>query len=268
LSRDPGGSTSAPVTREPFDRNLRSLRRDRAARLGTEMVIFDRVFEDCLDRLQDMSRPFKQALLVGSPSPIWPARLGDFARVVDVVDPGKLFARQAGGAQIEEDRHDFGEDCYDLCLAIGTLDTVNDLPLGLQLIRRALRPGGLLIGAISGGNSLPTLRACLVEAGRADGKVIARTHPRIAASSLAQLLSAAGFSTPVVDVDRVKLRYAGLDDLVRDLRAMAATSILSERGPAFSKSGAELVRSAFAARAREGKTEEIVEILHFLGWNQ
>ena len=232
------------------------------------MVIFDRVFEDCLDRLQDMSRSFDRALLVGCPSPAWPYRLGDFARVVDVVDPAHLFASQAGGAQVEEDRHDFGEERYDLCLAIGTLDTVNDLPLALQLIRRALRPGGLLIGAISGGNSLPTLRACLVEAGRADGKVIARTHPRIAASSLSQLLSAAGLAIPVVDIDRIKLRYAGLDDLVRDLRAMAATSVLSEQGPAFSKSGAELVRSAFAARAQMGKTEEMVEILHFLGWNQ
>ena len=49
--------------------------------------------------------------------------------------PDALFASQAGGTQVEEDRHDFGEARYDLCLAIGTLDTVNDLPLALAADR-------------------------------------------------------------------------------------------------------------------------------------
>ncbi|MFL6779900.1 MAG: SAM-dependent methyltransferase [Sphingomicrobium sp.] len=256
------------MTQELFDRNLRSLRRDRAARAGADKFLHDRAFDDCLDRLRGISRTYDRALLVGCPSPSWPGRLGTFAQLVDVVDPGKLFARQAGGNQVEEDRHDFGEDRYDLCIAIGTLDTVNDLPVALQLIRRSLRHDAPIMGAMAGGNSLATLRACLVEAGRKDGRVAARTHPRIEAPSLAQLLSATGYSMPVVDIDRVKIRYGSLDDLVRDLRAMGATSVLAQPGPVFSKSGAELVREAFAALAQDGRTEEIVEILHFLGWNQ
>jgi len=256
------------VTQELFDRNLRSLRRDRAARTGAELFLHDRAFDDCLDRLRGISRTYDRALLVGCPSPAWPERLNAFARHVDVVDPGKLFARQSGGDQVEEDRHDFGEDRYDLCIAIGTLDTVNDLPVALQLIRRSLRHDAPIMGAIAGGNSLATLRACLVEAGRKNGRVAARIHPRIEAPSLAQLLSATGYSMPVIDIDRVKVRYASLGDLVRDLRAMGATSVLAQPGPAFSKSSADLVQQAFAARAQDGRTEEIVEILHCLGWNQ
>ncbi len=179
-----------------------------------------------------------------------------------------MFAKQAGGTQVEEDRHDFGEARYDLCLAIGTLDTVNDLPLALNLIRRSLRPDAPFIGAIVGGNSLPALRASLIEADRAKGRVVARTHPRIEPASLAQLLVAAGFAMPVVDVDRVRLRYECLDDLVRDLRAMAATAVLADRPPALSKIGASRARDAFAERADKGKTEEIVEILHFLAWTK
>lgn len=256
------------MTRDLFDRRLRALRRDRAARLGPEMFLFDRAFDDCLDRLTDLTASFQRALLVGCPSPDWPRRLRGVAAQVDVIDPGSIFAARSGGRQVEEDRFDFGAEQYDLCVAVGTLDTVNDLPIALQLIHRALKQNSPLLGAISGGNSLPALRASLIEAGRTDGRVVARTHPRIEASSLAGLLSAAGFNLPVVDVDRVTLRYASLDDLVRDLRAMGGTSSLANGALPLGKEEIERARLAFAARESGGRTEELVEILHFIGWKQ
>lgn len=268
LLRERSRRTSARVTRDLFDRRLRALRRDRAARTGLEMFLYDRAFEDCMERLQDINRPFGRALLIGCPTPAWPERLRGIVDAIDVVDPGASFSQAAGGTQVEEDRHDFGEDRYDLCLAIGTLDTVNDLPLALQLIRRSLRKDAPFIGAVAGGNSLATLRASLIEAGREAGRIVGRTHPRIDPSTLAQLLSTAGFAMPVVDVDRVTLRYAGLDGLIGDLRAMGATSALLERPPAFRKDEAARLRAAFSNAGRDGRTEEVVEILHFLGWSQ
>jgi hypothetical protein len=256
------------VTKELFDRRLRSLRRDRAAQIGVEMFLYDRAFDECLDRLQDISRSYERALLVGCPSPAWPGRLKAFAHEVDTVDPGKLFADRSGGSRAEEDRHEFGADRYDLCVAVGTLDTVNDLPLALQLIRRSLRRDAPLMGAIAGGNSFGALRASLIEAGRREGQIVGRTHPRIEAPSLARLLTAAGYSMPVVDIDRVALRYSSLDDLVRDLRAMGTTSVLAQRGPMLTKAGAEAARTAFASLGIGGRTEELVEIIHFLGWNK
>jgi NADH dehydrogenase [ubiquinone] 1 alpha subcomplex assembly factor 5 len=256
------------VTRDLFDRQLRALRRDRAALIGPELFLLDRAFDECLDRLRDIARPFERALLLGCPSPEWSRRLAAVATKVDAFDPGALFASQAAGTAVEEDRHDFGEDRYDLCIAIGTLDTVNELPLALQLLRRSLRPDAPLIGAIAGGNSLPALRASLIEAGRAEGRIVARAHPRIEPASLAQLLTAAGFAMPVVDIDRVRLRYRDFSALVRDLRAMAATAVLAERPPPLSKAGAAQANSAFSARAIDGRTEEIVEILHFLAWTK
>ena len=128
------------MTRDLFDRHLRAIRRDRAARIGPELFLFERAFDECLDRIRDISRKFERALLIGAPSPAWPERLRAIAETVDVLDPGARFASRAGGAQVEEDRHDFGERRYDLCVAIGTLDTVNDLPLALQLLGRSLRP--------------------------------------------------------------------------------------------------------------------------------
>jgi NADH dehydrogenase [ubiquinone] 1 alpha subcomplex assembly factor 5 len=108
----------------------------------------------------------------------------------------------------------------------------------------------------------------MIEAGRAEGKVVARAHPRIEPASLGQLLTAAGFTMPVVDVDQLQLRYESLDALIRDLRAMAATSVLAERPPPLSKIAATQARNAFSALANGSRTEEIVEILHFLAWTQ
>lgn len=232
------------------------------------MFLFNRAFDDCIERLQDIARPFDRALLIGCPSPDWPNRLRQFVREIEVVDPGSRFAQAAGGEQVEEDRFDFGEERYDLCIAIGTLDSVNDLPLALQSIQRALRTDAPFIGAMAGGNSIATLRAALIEAGRAAGRIVGRAHPRIDPSSLAQLLTSAGFNMPVVDIDRVTLRYASIGDLIRDLRAMAATSVLAERPPVFKKSEAFHLQRAFSEAGDAGRTAEIVEILHFLGWSQ
>ncbi|MGI8930760.1 MAG: SAM-dependent methyltransferase [Sphingomicrobium sp.] len=249
-----------------FDRRLRGLRRDRAAHQGGDIFLLDRAFNECLDRLGGISRRFESALLIGCPSPDWPRRLGDHAHQIEVVDPGASFAAAAGGALIEEDRYDFGVARFDLCIAIGTLDTVNELPLALHNLRRALRPDAPLIGAIAGGNSLPALRAALIEADRAAGRAVARTHPRIEAPSLAALLGVAGFAMPVVDVDRVRLRYRGLGDLVRDLRAMAASGLLADRPPPLSKSVLQQAARSFAAAGDGDRTDEFIDLIHFLAW--
>jgi SAM-dependent methyltransferase len=250
-----------------FDRALRALRRDRAARIGPELVLLDRAFDDCLDRLAMIARRFNRVLLIGAPSPQWRERLVAIADAVEVVDPGALFAAACGGTTADEDRYDFGEDRFDLVIAVGTLDTVNDLPLALHLIRRAMRPDSPLLGAIAGGESLPGLRAAMIEADRANGAVAARTHPRINPSSLAGLLGDAGFAMPVVDVDRVALRYRSLGALVRDLRAMGATNLLNARVPGRGKTWAARAAASFAGQGSDGLTEERIDLLHFIGWS-
>lgn len=232
------------------------------------MFLYERAFEDCLDRLGDIARDFGRCLLIGCPSPDWRQRVKSLVDEVDVVDPGALFALAAGGDRADEDRFDFGDARYDVAVAVGTLDTVNDLPLALRLIHRALRPDSPLIGAMAGGNSLPSLRASMIEAGRAEGRIVARTHPRIEASSMAGLLSAADFSMPVVDVDRVTLRYRDLASLVRDLRAMGASSMLADRSPPLKRREWRTACRTFEETGSGGRTEEQIDILHFIGWRQ
>jgi hypothetical protein len=263
LALCPRTSAAVPAL---FDMELRALRRDRAARLGPELFVHERAFDDCLDRLSLMQRRFESALLIGCPDSEWPDRLKAYANDVAVRDPGPMFANGADGALITEDGWQPPARAYDLVLAMGTLDTVNYLPLALRLIRHSSRDGGLLIGAISGGETLPQLRSAMRAADSVSGAAAPHVHPRIGAAQLAPLLGAAGFVNSVVDIDRVAVSYSSLDRLVADLRAMGATNVLTARPRFISKRSRAAAARAFADAGAGNRTVETFEILHFVGW--
>lgn len=263
----PGPPSHKQPMPELFDRRLRSLRRDRASRTGPALFLFERTFDDILDRLALVRRNFTSALLIGVPDPSWPDRLRRIALHVDAVDPGRLFSTAAGGERMDEEALEVEPESIDLCVAIGTLDTANSLPDALLRIRFALHPGGLLIGAMAGGDTLPRLRVAMRAADSATGAASPHTHPRIEAAALAHLLSAAGFRDSVVDVDRIQLNYGSFSALVDDLRAMGATNILSSRSrKPLGRASLAAARRSFEEQAVDGKTIETVEILHFAAW--
>jgi hypothetical protein len=266
LSLETRHRTSASVP-DLFDMQLRALRRDRTARIGPELFLYERAFDECLDRISLLHRRFERALLIGSPDWDWPSRLSEFASDVDVRDPGPLFARAASGETIVEDRWTPEADSYNLVLAIGTLDSVNELPRALIATRFAMRPEGLFIGALSGGDTLPQLRSAMRTADQVSGAASPHVHPRIEAAALAPLLSAAGFINAVVDVDRAQVSYPSLSRLVADLRRMAATNILTARARTpLSRAAAAAATKSFADSSENGRTTETFEILHFACW--
>ena len=246
-----------------FDIQVRAKRRDRAARVGPELFLHERAFEDCLERIALLDRQFDHALLIGCPDPSWPERLRPISRHVDVRDPGPLFARKAQGEAIIEDAWMSREAAHDLVLAIGTLDSVNDLPLVLHLIRHALIGGGLFIGALSGGETLPQLRAAMRAADAAIGAAAPHVHPRIEPAGLAPLLGDAGFVQPVVDVDRVRVSYPSLSKLIADLRAMAGTNVLCARPRFIGREARAAAMRSFATAGDGERTTESFEIVHF-----
>jgi NADH dehydrogenase [ubiquinone] 1 alpha subcomplex assembly factor 5 len=254
LSRETPRRTSAGVP-DLFDMKLRTLRRGHAARGGPELFLLDRTFDDCLERIALLQRRFARALLIGCPDPAWPKRLGEVANMVDTTDPNMV-----------EDQWRPPAVAYDLVLAIGTLDTVNDLPLALRLARHAMVPGGLFIGAFSGGDTLPRLRAAMRAADAVAGGASPHVHPRIDASAVAPLLEQAGLLKPVVDVDRVQVSYRSLGQLVTDLRAMAATNILVARPRFMTKAARAAAIRAFAEAGDGERTADTFEIIHFAAW--
>jgi hypothetical protein len=194
-------------------------------------------------------------------------RMEALVQTVEIADPGPLFAQAAGGVPITEEHWAPPAQSFDLCLAIGTLDTVNDLPKALKTLRAALADDALLMGAIAGGNSLPELRRAMHVADQVAGAASPHVHPRIEAASLAPLLTACGFVMPVVDVDRVSVSYPFLDKLVWDLRRMGATNILASRSRLpVSREARAAARAAFRSAGDGARTDETFEILHFAAW--
>jgi len=121
-------------------------------------------------------------------------------------------------------------ESLDLVVSALAFQFVNDLPGVLAQIRRALKPDGLLLAAMIGGETLTELRQSFCGGGsRMRRRGLA---PRRAVADLRDvgaLLQRAGFALPVTDVDRVVVRYTDAFALMQDLRRMGATNILRER---------------------------------------
>ncbi len=254
---------SAP---EIFDRRLRRLRRDRAApHFADHGFLVHHMAEELIDRLALVKRDFTRALVLGATDPHMIERLQGRGIATVAADPGFVFARDAGGVQCDEDRLPFADDSFDLVVSIGLLDSVNDVPGALALIRRLLQPDGLFLGGFAGAGSLPLLRAAMTAA---DGdRAAPRIHPQIDVRSAGDLLMRTGFAMPVADGDRLKVRYRSLDRLLDDLRGMGATSALSGRARPL---GREALFRAFEhfgeAADEDGRTSEIFELVYLSGW--
>ncbi|EKF17759.1 methyltransferase domain-containing protein [Nitratireductor pacificus] len=118
----------------------------------------------------------------------------------------------------------------DLAVSLLTLHETNDTPGLLAQIRRALRPDGLFLGAMAGAGTLHELRQSLLEA---ETELTEGAAPRVSpfadVRDVGALLQRAGFALPVTDLESVTVRYDTMFDLMRDLRAMGATSALAAR---------------------------------------
>ena len=147
---------------------------------------------------------------------------------------------------------------------------VNDLPGALIQIRRALKPDGLFLGALIGGESLTELRQAFAAAEtEIEGGVSPRVAPFVDLRDLGALLQRAGFALPVTDVDRVIVRYASPLDLMHDLRRMGAGNALAERRRtplrrATLKRMMEIYAERFAGA--DGRIAATFEIVWLSGW--
>jgi SAM-dependent methyltransferase len=249
-------------TPDLFDRTLRRHRRDRAApNYAAHDFLRAAMLDGIADRLSSVSRTFNDVLDLGSFDGAFAPPPG--SRVARL-DAGHAFAHLSGGVQADEDRPPFADASFDLIVSAGALDSVNDLPGALALVRRMLRPDGLFLAAFAGGDSLATMRGLLLAA-EAD-RPAARAHPRIDVRSAGDLLVRAGFALPVADIETLEVRYAALARLLADLRGMGATSLLAER-PFLSRESLSSAAALFDERAEaDGRLAERFDLIFLTGW--
>ncbi|MDE2029624.1 MAG: methyltransferase domain-containing protein [Alphaproteobacteria bacterium] len=237
---------SAPI----FDRDLVRRHIVRAeAGFARHDVLFRETETEIRERIADVKRDFPRALDL-SPFP---------------------FLENAERAP-DEETLSVELESFDLVVSNLSLHWVNDVAGALVRIRAALKSDGLFLAALIGGESLRELRACLMDAELSvSGGVSPRLSPTIDLTGAGALMRHAGFALPVVDKERVMLRYPDMFALMRDLRGTGQTAAHLERPRRFTRravffEAARLYRERFGDS--EGRIPATFDIIYLHGWKQ
>jgi len=209
------------------------MRQARVRKLASATFLVDRAAVELGERLSAVLRRFDVAVDLGTPTDAVRRMLAANKNIGTIVaananpqDADQSLLRVAA----DEEALPFADAVLDLVVSVLTLQFVNDLPGTLIQVRRALKPDGLFLAALVGGESLTELRSSFAAAeSEIEGGVSPHVAPFADVREIGGLLQRAGFALPVVDIDRLVVRYDSVFALMHDLRAMGATNALRER---------------------------------------
>lgn len=256
---------------EIFDFDTVRRNRARAVKsIAGHDFLFQKAAERLCDNLADIKRDFDNCLIVG-----WrgcdtvKAFLQDRkkARAVTLCD---IAAPRGEDIILLDAEIPAVEGLYDAVIVLPYLHLVNDVPGALAALKAALKPDGVFLCALFGGQSLVELRESMMRAELAiKGGAARHIHPMIDHYQFAGLLQRAGFALPVADYDRVTVSYGELRTLYRDLKHAGEGIALSDRAKGITP------RSFFTAVEKEyrinhadkdGRFIVTFDILHGIGW--
>lgn len=228
-----------------------------------------RVAADLADRLEAIPRFFARALALGGGglfSLVLQQRPALAARIGELIEADVAW----GDVVLDPEALPFADAAFDLIVSPLALHWVNDLPGALIQLRRALKPDGLLLASLFGGDTLNELRFSLIAAeSELSSGASARVAPFADLQDLAHLLQRAGLALPAADRDVLLVRYGEPMRLLADLRAMGETAALGERHPR-NLSRRMLTRALAIYRERfadaDGRVRATFEILTATGW--
>lgn len=246
-----------------FDRALIARRLQRRPP-DAEDFVTRLVLDDLAERLQVVTREFRQAAILSPDASQMPLRGNsrngsfEFERystvLDDLIDPEQLTLPKSG---------------YDLIVSIFDLQVVNDVVGFLTRIRHHLAEDGLFIAAALGGDSLNELRHAFLAAESETGGAFARVAPFIPLADAGGLLQRAGLALPVTDVETHTVRYANPFALMQEIRALGGSN------PLFDKPGRMMTPGRLAAAAEayaaefsdpDGRVRATLEIIWMSGW--
>ena len=226
--------------------------------IGGDKFLVRQAAEDLAVRLTSVRRTFNDALALDGSN-----------TSADILEPhAKRWVRK----QLDADESLGSEPAqYDLVVSVLSLHLVNDLPGVLLQVRRSLRPDGLFVAAMFGGDTLSEIREAFAAAEiETLGGVSPRVAPFADVRDLGGLLQRAGFALPVADVERTVVRYRNFRTLVSDLRAMGETNALAQR------SRKSLRRETLAAglahyssrhAETDGRLRATFDTIYLTGWS-
>ena len=235
------------------DRHALSLHRARAARMeAPAFFLLEEAADEIKERLASVNRRFTAPVLLGGYPDFWAEMLPGIAQTPD---------------QPVLDLRPGAQDAVIHAMALHWADD----PVG-QMVQsfRALKPDGLFLALLFGGQTLHELRASLAEAeAEVTGGLSPRILPMAEIRDLGALLQRAGFALPVADSFTRKVAYRDIFHLMADLRAMGETNALATRlrrpssRALFLRAG-EIYRQNFPAAG--DRIEATFEVICLTGW--
>lgn len=271
-----------------FDRDLKRKQRDRAAWLMRQDDSFvTTVAENLLDRLEDCKKAFPAALCLGGSLKAIRHLLrgrGGIEKLImmdmslDMVKLCKEVERDVTDENVEtffvvgdEEFLPVGESSQDLIISCLGLHWTNDLPGAMIQCRLALKPDGLFLAAILGGETLKELRiACTVAQMEREGGISPRLSPLAQVRDAGNLLTRAGFTLPGVDVDEYTVKYENALQLIEHLRSMGETNALVQRNNLLKRETALATAAVYQSMfgAEDGTVPATFQVIYMTGWRE
>jgi NADH dehydrogenase [ubiquinone] 1 alpha subcomplex assembly factor 5 len=247
-----------------FDTSLFKLKQNRRFQTDTDYnFLYDWSVQQIKDRMSVITRDFESVIHLG-------ARDNSF--VQDFKNGFTLHTDKTFSS------HSIGDESFlpiktasqDLIVSTLNLHRMNDVPGALIQIKRALKPDGLFLGVLFGGETLSTLRECLTETEiKHHGGVSPRIFPFADKQDCGALMQRAGFALPVIDSEIITVSYTSLVKMLHDLRGMNESNTLVERnknyvGHAFFND----VEKAYRTKTdNDSKYMDVkFEMIFLLGW--
>ncbi|KAI0784858.1 S-adenosyl-L-methionine-dependent methyltransferase [Abortiporus biennis] len=270
-----------------FDRKAKRLQKDRAvARDGGERsrtvdYVRDEVADRLIERLMDIKRRFNCVLDLGSGpghfSKLLETETTDKVVMLDSSekllnrDPDSEFEVQVERIHADEENllETIPEDSQEAIVSCLNLHWVNDLPGALIQIRKALKPDGVFLGALFGGDTLFELRTSLqlAEVER-EGGISPHVSPMTDSRDMSNLLGRAGFTLLTVDVDEVKVNYPSMWELVEDLRDMGESNAVIGRRHTIHRDTLAAASAIYKELHgnEDGSVPATFQIIYLIGW--
>lgn len=238
------------------------LARNLKRRPSRENFVRDLVFDDLADRLGAHMRNFADAVLIAPDVDLLPDQVPTAS--------GTVHFQKVEAFAGEDDFPALPEGNFDLIVSLLHLQAVNDVPGHMARLRARLRPDGLLLVAMIGGESFAELREAFLTADLAvAGGASARVAPMAQVRDAGALLQRAGFALPVADVETHRVRYANAFALMAELKALGAANPLTDRPRRFATRN--LLTQAAAAYQEasaddDGRVRATLEVIWLAGW--
>nr|AFK48595.1 unknown [Lotus japonicus] len=271
-----------------FNRELKRTQRDRAAWLmPPNDPLLHTVAENLSDRLQDCKKNFPTALCLGGSLQAITSSLrgrGAIEKLIvmdashDVVQACKNANHGLNNNGMEtmylvgdEEFLPIKESSVDLVISCLGLHWTNDLPGAMIQSRLALKPDGLFLAAILGGETLKELRiACTIAQMEREGGISPRVSPLAQVRDAGNLLTRAGFTLPGVDVDEYVVKYDSALELIEHLRAMGETNAHSQMNTILKRDAALATAAIYDSMFAEedGTVPATFQVIYMTGWRE